>query len=254
MVFTEYIYCFLVLLYLQVSKHINFDYFGPNPRALLHDAKGCEISVKVCCYYCEKEIEPKRLSGDVTSPSSGGASTATTSSSRPNSRTGAQVTFHPGTGGGTGAASGSGTASGLAPGSNTLLWCGDCKDWAQRCVVCELAVRGSVSVCAKCGHGGHFAHMQTWFQKSAVCASGCGCRCIAEGEENVNEDDSSDSDKDAEEFVEDGENVRDIYDIFGTNPPNYLEEIYNRTSDYNYNNFFEKWADSPAGEVYFEYS
>jgi hypothetical protein len=42
--------------------------------------------------------------------------------------------------------------------------------------------------------------------------------------------------------------------MFGPNPPNYHEEIYNQASDYNYNNFFEKWADSPAGEVYYEYS
>lgn len=34
-----------------------------------------------------------------------------------------------------------------------LLWCQSCQDWAQRCVLCEMAVRGPVSICTKCGHG-----------------------------------------------------------------------------------------------------
>jgi hypothetical protein len=238
-----------MLICAQVSKHLNYDHFAPLPRMNVPDAKGFEMSVKVCCYYCEKEIESNASGLTSNSSLSPNASSSNLSGGRSGSgggRSGNQVTFFPGTTGG---------LSGPPAASGTLLWCSDCKDWAQRCVVCELAVRGAVSVCAKCGHGGHFTHMQSWFARSKVCPSGCGCRCTAEGTEKAT-DNLSDSEKEEEEFVEDGENVRDrdIYDMFGTNPPNYLEEIYNQASDYNYNNFFEKWADSPAGEVYYEYS
>ena len=44
----------------QVSKHINFDHFCLYSQKEFLDAKGCEFSVKVCCYYCEKEIQPQR--------------------------------------------------------------------------------------------------------------------------------------------------------------------------------------------------
>ena len=126
-----------------------------------------------------------------------------------------------------------------------------------------MAVRGTVSVCAKCGHGGHFAHMQTWFARSNVCASGCGCRCNADGNgadktaDDSNSDEEGGEEVDVEEYAEDGENLRvhDIYNsFFGINPPDYLEEIYNQSSDYNYNNFFDKWGESRGGDGYYEYS
>ncbi|KAJ9080833.1 hypothetical protein DSO57_1020816 [Entomophthora muscae] len=49
-----------------------------------------------------------------------------------------------------------------------------------KCCICSLAVKGISSFCIKCGHGGHFDHMQEWFQdfKYTECPTGCGCTCV----------------------------------------------------------------------------
>lgn len=235
-----------------MSKHINFDHFNERSHTGSLEGKGCELSVKVCCYFCESEIQTQDLprSSTVTpSNSTSSLSNTTTTAGKNAVRTQAQVSFYPGTS--TAAASAPSPTNATAPGRSTLLWCQDCRDWAQRCVVCELAVRGAVSVCAKCGHGGHFQHMQQWFARSKVCASGCGCHCTAEGATKSGH--ASDAEDEVEEFVEDGGNARDVYDIFGA-PPDYMEEIFNNSNEYNYNNFFEKWSDSPARNVYYEYT
>ena len=225
------------------------------------DAKSCEFSVKVCCYYCEKEIQPQRTdnsgfssrSTSATSLNNMNQSAKISTFSSASSTATAQVTFYPGTQYASTVPAANAAAS--MSRSSKLLWCQDCKDWAQRCVVCELAVRGTVSVCAKCGHGGHFSHMQNWFARSKVCASGCGCHCTEEEEQEKASVDSSDDEDDMEEYAEDGENVHDMYDnFFGTKPPDYLEEIYNKSSDYNYNNFYDKWNDAPSQGVYYEFS
>lgn len=48
------------------------------------------------------------------------------------------------------------------------------------CVLCQLRVKGVVSLCAVCGHGGHTLHMLDWFGSHKSCASGCGCECVYE--------------------------------------------------------------------------
>eukprot|EP01083_Nonionella_stella_P143272 444922_1 len=53
-----------------------------------------------------------------------------------------------------------------------------CRHTSVRCVVCQCSVRGLLSCCVACGHGGHAKHMQKWFSNSALCASGCGCFCL----------------------------------------------------------------------------
>lgn len=215
--------------------------------------------MKVCCYFCDSEVQTQQempRSNSVT-PSSSSSSlanaavsaTSATSAKSNTVRTQAQVSFFPGTG----AATSLSPTNTTSPGRSTLLWCQDCSDWAQRCVVCELAVRGAVSVCAKCGHGGHFQHMQQWFARRKVCASGCGCHCTAEGTAKSTRGCVSDVEDEEEEFVEDGGNARDVYDILGA-PPDYFEDIFDN-SNYNYNNFMEEWNDSPARNVYnYEYS
>ena len=45
------------------------------------------------------------------------------------------------------------------------------------CGVCELPVRGSYVWCQGCGHGGHLAHMRSWFETEVECPTGCGHRC-----------------------------------------------------------------------------
>lgn len=55
--------------------------------------------------------------------------------------------------------------------------CRSCQDYAFRCSVCEMGVRGLFTVCEICGHGGHMGHMTSWFAEHAECPSGCGCLC-----------------------------------------------------------------------------
>eukprot|EP00961_Rhodomonas_salina_P208990 2820449-Rhodomonas_salina.1 len=44
--------------------------------------------------------------------------------------------------------------------------------------VCRMVVRSLAATCAKCGHGGHVAHLRTWFAKYSKCPTGCGCQCF----------------------------------------------------------------------------
>jgi hypothetical protein len=45
------------------------------------------------------------------------------------------------------------------------------------CALCCAPTRGLTCVCALCGHGGHWEHMNDWFRTSSECPSGCGCTC-----------------------------------------------------------------------------
>ena len=51
-----------------------------------------------------------------------------------------------------------------------------------RCVYCRLPVRGHVSACLACGHGGHLSHMMQWFDSNNHCATSCGCNRLEEME------------------------------------------------------------------------
>ncbi|OQR87302.1 hypothetical protein ACHHYP_09134 [Achlya hypogyna] len=57
------------------------------------------------------------------------------------------------------------------------LYCAQCKDFSIKCSVCELVVRGESMFCMLCGHGGHRAHLATWFATENACPTGCGCWC-----------------------------------------------------------------------------
>jgi len=56
--------------------------------------------------------------------------------------------------------------------------CRQCRNYAFRCSLCDIAVRGLFTVCASCGHGGHTSHLTEWFSKHSVCPTGCGCECV----------------------------------------------------------------------------
>ena len=56
--------------------------------------------------------------------------------------------------------------------------CRNCHDFAFRCSICDIAVRGLLTVCDKCNHGGHMSHMIMWFSEHVECPTGCGCTCI----------------------------------------------------------------------------
>ena len=58
--------------------------------------------------------------------------------------------------------------------------CDACNLYSAHCAVCHLSVRGLSSYCLQCGHGGHMAHMQGWFDGGEKeCATGCGCMCTS---------------------------------------------------------------------------
>ncbi|XP_055837371.1 GATOR complex protein Wdr59 isoform X1 [Episyrphus balteatus] len=58
--------------------------------------------------------------------------------------------------------------------------CGPCQKLVLFCTLCRLPVKGAANACLACGHGGHVEHMQQWFEKHDLCASGCGCYCLKE--------------------------------------------------------------------------
>lgn len=55
--------------------------------------------------------------------------------------------------------------------------CGSCRDFAVKCSVCQLVVRGQSMFCMTCGHGGHAEHLREWFEFESACPTGCGCWC-----------------------------------------------------------------------------
>jgi hypothetical protein len=57
-------------------------------------------------------------------------------------------------------------------------FCTNCRDWALRCSICENSVREMLTLCERCGHGGHLSHIMAWFQTQSHCPSGCGCQCV----------------------------------------------------------------------------
>ncbi|CCW64349.1 unnamed protein product [Phytomonas sp. EM1] len=54
--------------------------------------------------------------------------------------------------------------------------------------MCDLPLQGGrraaegclVVQCARCGHGGHVAHIRAWWRHPKVtgCPKGCDCKCI----------------------------------------------------------------------------
>lgn len=57
--------------------------------------------------------------------------------------------------------------------------CLKCKDYCLYCSICRLPVKGTVSACVKCLHGGHINHYNSWFEDNDLCPTGCGCKCVS---------------------------------------------------------------------------
>jgi len=55
--------------------------------------------------------------------------------------------------------------------------CGSCGK-AETCAVCQRPVKGLVSWCQGCSHGGHSLHLTQWFRKHKCCPTGCGHQCL----------------------------------------------------------------------------
>ncbi|EEY55524.1 uncharacterized protein PITG_09447 [Phytophthora infestans T30-4] len=55
--------------------------------------------------------------------------------------------------------------------------CSSCRDFAVRCSVCQLVLKGQSMFCMSCGHGGHAEHIREWFEVETSCPTGCGCWC-----------------------------------------------------------------------------
>ncbi|KAG2391750.1 hypothetical protein C9374_013235 [Naegleria lovaniensis] len=45
------------------------------------------------------------------------------------------------------------------------------------CSLCRIPVKGLVSYCPNCNHGGHVEHIQNWFKSHETCPAGCNCKC-----------------------------------------------------------------------------
>jgi hypothetical protein len=57
------------------------------------------------------------------------------------------------------------------------IYCSNCRDFSNKCSLCQLVVRGQSMFCMNCGHGGHERHMREWFEGENACPTGCGCWC-----------------------------------------------------------------------------
>ncbi|KAL7072650.1 hypothetical protein ACQ4LE_007995 [Meloidogyne hapla] len=73
-----------------------------------------------------------------------------------------------------------------------LIWCHFCgqqkrgdslccikgrKTSSIMCSICERPCKGIATTCVSCSHGGHLAHLATWFDTQSQCPLGCGCEC-----------------------------------------------------------------------------
>ncbi|XP_053211853.1 GATOR complex protein WDR59-like [Panonychus citri] len=58
--------------------------------------------------------------------------------------------------------------------------CNQCKKLNLNCSLCNISVRGLVTFCHLCGHGGHTEHIFNWFTNNDNCPTGCGCKCVLE--------------------------------------------------------------------------
>lgn len=56
-------------------------------------------------------------------------------------------------------------------------YCSTCTDFAFRCSICDVPVRGLFTYCEICKHGGHLRHLVDWFATNSFCPTGCGCQC-----------------------------------------------------------------------------
>lgn len=61
----------------------------------------------------------------------------------------------------------------------------------SNCILCEVYVKGLVSGCIICSHGGHVKCMKNWFMQTKECPTGCGCECLLwaiskEGSHDIN--------------------------------------------------------------------
>jgi len=55
--------------------------------------------------------------------------------------------------------------------------CNRCRRPGLSCSVCRVPVLGLAVVCPACGHGGHLAHLNSWWINHATCPASCGCPC-----------------------------------------------------------------------------
>ena len=55
--------------------------------------------------------------------------------------------------------------------------CSSCSDFAFRCSISHVPIRGRFAWCPKCRHGGDPLLMNEWFSTNNSCPTGCGCVC-----------------------------------------------------------------------------
>jgi hypothetical protein len=159
---------------------------------------------------------------------------------------------------------------------DAFLRCYTCKKHGLYCSICCLPVRTVSAACVRCGHGGHFDHLLKWFQKFQECPTvGCGCKCRSSvdvrNDEMIQFRDQDEDDDDDDDEEDDGyplphisstavhsnnaSNLNNMNALFAKDnsyqpsgrksvyyeskgsQPDYIAEILNPESEYNYNNF-----------------
>ena len=56
-------------------------------------------------------------------------------------------------------------------------FCRNCNDFAFRCSISDIPIRGRFAWCPMCRHGGDPLLMNEWFSANSTCPTGCGCEC-----------------------------------------------------------------------------
>jgi hypothetical protein len=155
---------------------------------------------------------------------------------------------------------------------DAFLRCYSCNKHGLYCSICCLPVRTISAACVRCGHGGHFDHLLKWFQKFQECPTiGCGCKCRSSVDHSTEEmiqfreQDDDDEDEENEGYLlphissaaysSNTSNLNNMNALFSkdnnyqpsgrkrvyyeakSSQPDYIAEVLNPESEYNYNNF-----------------
>jgi hypothetical protein len=175
-----------------MSSKVNSDVF--HEKADIPRISRDELMVDILCVFCHKKVDlfqPKSTpGGSAPSSSLSLARTNKSTTSLTSSASKEHLADHP-------------SPTDSSSRFRSYLRCYDCQKYAVYCSVCTFPVRGLVSICNRCGHGGHEEHLLKWFQsKSTECATGCGCKCRSQPDNineeglNVNFEDDEDDDED----------------------------------------------------------
>ena len=196
----------------QVIKHISSKFFMTENSDKLDVPRVTkdELQLEIFCLFCRKPVacdNSLSTSSNSSNMANKSISSSGNSVSSKNNRSMKDETNNNPVNDNKGVGGGGGEFTKFIAGSH--LKCFECKKFGIYCSICTFPVRGLVSICRRCGHGGHEDHLLKWFQtKSQECATGCGCKCRSLPDDsdglNVNFEDNDEEDDEEEEILDDG--------------------------------------------------